>query len=375
MQPPRSILIVRLSAIGDVLHTLPVLEALRAAFPQARIGWIVEELSAPLLDGHPALDKLYVIPKKRWRGNFWRMVGPEIRPFFRQAKADGWDVAIDVHGLTKSGLVAWASGAPLRIGHAGEDGREINKLFTNCRVPPPEGEMPHVVERNLGLLRALGIQDPYAARGSLHMRPEEVDGARARLREAGWDGEKGLVALNPGAGWETKRWSPGRFAEVGAALAADPGLAPLVVWGPGEEPARDTIAAGLRERGVQPVVSPRTTLRQLAATLSLCKLFIGGDTGPTHMAALLGKPVVGIFGASDSLRNRPWPRDSGPVLQRRDLPCCPCWNTVCPLAGDERLKCLSGIEASAVVEAARKALRSRAPQEGGAGSPGGTWSS
>lgn len=359
--PPRSILIVRLSAIGDVLHALPVLDALRRAFPDARLGWIVEELSAPLLEGHPDIDKLYIVPKKQWRGAWLAKFGGEIRPFFRAVAADGWDAAVDVQGLAKSGAVAWASRAKLRVGFAGPDSREANRLFINRAVRPPAGEAVHVVEKNLSLLRGLGVEEPRGE-GRLVVRDDEVEAMAEALRLAGWNGQQGLAALNPGAGWSSKRWPPECFAEAGAALARGERLAPLVFWGPGEEEARDAIAEGLRARGADPIVCPRTTLRQLAAAIRLCRLFIGGDTGPTHMAALLGVPVVAVFGSSDHRRNRPWPTERTRVLQRLDLDCCPCWKTECPLEEPRRLQCLAGVRPDEVVAAARELLAGPAGQ-------------
>lgn len=355
---PSSVLIVRLSAIGDVIHALPVLTALRQALPKARLGWVVEELSAPLLENHPYLDRLYVIPKKRWKKNFARLYFPEIRPFFREIRREGWEAALDIHGLTKSGLVARACGARIRVGYGDEDGREINKWFTNLKVTPSPAAK-HVVERNLCLLEGLGIDPVMDAVGTMGLRAEEKDAMRALLRDAGRDGSAPLLALNPGAGWASKRWAPEKFAATGAALAESDGLVPLVLWGPGEEAARDVIAAALAERGVPHVVAPPTRIRELAVLISLCSLFIGGDTGPTHLAGMLGVPTVSIFGASDGERNRPWPRESGPMIQRTELPCVPCWKTVCPLEGVDRMACLRFLEVETVVAAARETWRAR----------------
>ncbi len=348
--PPASVLIVRLSAIGDVIHALPVLDALRRALPHARLGWIVEELSAPLLDNHPDLDKVYVIPKKRWKKNFRAHFRSEIKPFFAAVKADGWDVAIDMQGLSKSGLAAWASGAKIRVGYGDKDGREVNKLFTNRKVTPPPTAR-HVVERNLALLRGIGIEPPTDARGKLGITEDEREAIRVKLVEAGWNRSEPLAALNPGAGWSSKRWDPARFAEVGRRLHAERGLRPLILWGPGEEPLRDTIAAELERDSVPFVVSPPTRIRELAVLISLCSAFIGGDTGPTHLAGMLGVPTVSVFGASDGHRNRPWPIESATLVQREDIACVPCWKTQCPLAGDEYLKCLNGVSAENVANA------------------------
>lgn len=353
---PSSVLIVRLSAIGDVIHALPVLTALREALPKARLGWVVEELSAPLLENHPYIDKLYVIPKKRWKKNPVRLYLPEIRPFAKRLKADGWEATLDLHGLTKSGVVARASGARVRVGYGDEDGREINKWFSTIRVTPSP-DARHVVARNLCLLEGLGIDPPMTARGVLGLREEEREAMRARLAEAGWDGAAPLAALNPGAGWESKRWAPERFAEVGAVLAREAGLRPLVLWGPGEETSRDRIAELLRADGVACIVAPPTRIRELAVLVSLTSLFVGGDTGPTHLAGLLGVPTVSVFGASDGHRNRPWPIDAGPMVQRTDLPCVPCWKTRCPLQGDAWMQCLKELPAADVAAAALEAWR------------------
>jgi len=354
---PRSVLIVRLSAIGDVVHALPVLDALRRALPKARIGWIVEELSAPLLENHPQLDRLYVIPKKRWKADFRGMFAKEIQPFFAAVKADGWDAAIDLQGLTKSGLVSWASGAPRRVGFAGESSREINALFANRRIAPGASDV-HVVQRNLSLLRGLGIEPSADAAGTIGLRDEEKAAMRAKLRDAGWDGAAPLLALNPGAGWASKLWPTERFAETGARLHRERGMVPLIVWGPKEEPLRDAIARDLERDGIPFVVAPPTRIRELAVLISLCSGFVGGDTGPTHLAGLLRVPTVSVFGASDGRRNRPWPLEGTALVQRTDLACVPCWKTECPLKGDAFMACLRGLEAERVAAAFGSTARS-----------------
>ncbi len=350
-----SILIIRLSAIGDVIHTLPALAALRRALPRARIGWVVEDLSAPLLEGHPQIDRLYVIPKRRWRGQWSRVWRSEVVPFFRAIRADGWDAAIDFQGLTKSGLAAWASGAPVRVGFRGKDSREINCLFVNRRIYPPE-EARHVVERNLALLAGVDVEPPREpVYGKIHVREDEIGWARGVIADwgaewaaawrpptresegggqengSGLEGRGGIALLNPGAGWPTKRWPPWHFVELGARLHAAAGLRSVVVWGPREEPLRDAIRGGLQERAVPVQAAPPTSLRQLAALCLGAALFVSGDTGPAHLAAMMGIPTLALFGASDGRRNSPWgPRVA--TLQLDSLPCIPCWDTQCRLA-------------------------------------------
>lgn len=331
------------------MHALPVLDALRRVRPDSTIGWVVEELSAPLLERNSQLDKVYAIPRKRWRGkSFLKNYRSEVKPYFERIRADRWDVAIDLQGLTKSALVAKWSGARERIGFRGTDAKELSALLNNRRLSPPVTAR-HVVQKNLSLLRGLGIEPPEDARAQFTLGEDEKDAMRARLREAGWRGEP-MLALNPGAGWETKRWPPELLAGAGRALASRHSLRPLVLWGPGEEPLRDGVLEGLG--GFDPIAAPRTSIRELAVLISLMSMFVGGDTGPTHLAAALGVPTISFFGGSDGARNAPWPLSAGPVVQRTELPCVPCWDTRCRLKGDAHLACLRGLGAERLVEAA-----------------------
>lgn len=355
MSNVQRILIIRLSAIGDVVHTLPSLEVIRAEFPEARIGWIVEELSAPLLEGHPAIDQLYVIPKRRWRGRWAKVWRSEVMPFFRRVRADGWDTAIDFQGLSKSGLVAWASGAKTRIGYGDRDGREINKWFTNRKIVP-RADKPHVVERNLSLLTGLDIALPEKpVYGHIPLREEELDAAGKFYTEWGVDPSREVVALNPGAGWKSKRWPREHFIATAERLWHESKLKPLVVWGPKEEPVRDAIIEALRKKDIDARPAPPTGLRELAALVRDAALFIGGDTGPTHMAAMQGVRTVGVFGASDAERNGPWgPRATSLQLGTDTLPCIPCWKRDCRLPREDEhvIPCLERLESDQVVTAA-----------------------
>lgn len=351
---PKSILIVRLSAIGDVIHALPVLDSLRREFPEARIGWVVEELSAPLLQHHPQLDKLYILPKKRWKTQKHRLYFSEIKPFFKAMKNDGWDVAIDLQGLTKSGVVAWASGAKTRIGFGGKQSRELNWMFMTKRVTPPDSCV-HVVEKNLFLLNGLKPFETLNGVGKLGILESEQTALRQKMTEIGWDATTPLAALNPGAGWTNKRWPPAYFAELGKRFAEKHFL-PLIFWGPGEEALRDEIAAELSRLSVPHLCTPKTTVREMAVLLSVCSFYVGGDTGPTHLAGMLGIPCVALFGASDGARNSPWPVESATVIQRLDFSCVPCWERTCPLQGEEYMQCLKQLSVQHVWEACEAKL-------------------
>lgn len=339
-RPIRSILIVKLSAIGDVIHSLPTLDAIRAQMPDVRIGWIVEELSEPLLRHHPHIDKVYVIPKKRWRGNIAKYFFSEIMPFFRNIRQDGWDATLDLQGLMKSGIASRASGAHLRVGHGGENSRELSWLFNNRRIETRKNDH-HVVLQNMRLIEGLGLKMPRdVPRGTIGILEEEKRAMREVLRKRGWQGRP-LLALNPGAGWSSKRWPAEHFATLGQMIWDRFEFRPLVFWAPGEEKLRDEIL----ERLPVAVPAPPTRVRELAVLISLCTLFVGGDTGASHAAGLLGVPTITLFGPSDGARNAPWPaaNDAGRVLQRTEMECISCWKRTCPLKGDDYLACLRGL--------------------------------
>lgn len=352
---PRSILIVRLSAIGDVIHALPLLEVLRANFPEARIGWLVEELSAQLLRGHPDLDELYVIPKKRWRGQYHKKYWSEIRPFFREIREAGWDAAVDVQGIFKSGLAAWRSGAGIRAGFAGENSREANGLFINRRTRPAASDI-HVVQQNVRVLEGLGIDVPDTPPAALlPVSEQEQASIRNQLGDLGWNQEP-LLGLNAGAGFPSKQWAPERYAELARRISEDYHLRPLVLWGPKEEELRDVMARDLKDLGA--IVAPDTNLRELAALIGQCRLLISGDTGPAQMAGPLGVPVLTIFGATDARRNSPWDGGRGTsfTVQREDLWCVPCKKRRCPLEGEQFMACLRGLHPDFVYNEAREWL-------------------
>jgi len=358
-----SILIVKLSAIGDVVHSIPALSALRRMFPRARIGWLVEELSAPLLVNNPDLDHLFVL-KRRWRSR--RIVASytsEIAPFIRSVRAIRWDVGLDLQGLTKSAFYTWMSRAPLRIGYGDKYGRELSRVFNNRIVKPDPVKEPHVVQRHLRLLREIHPDAPTSATGTIHLMQSEREAISARLAESGREGDEPLLCINPAGGWTSKLWPTESYALAGANIAREHGLRPMVLWGPGEENLRDAVAEGLRRHGANPLVAPRTTIREMCALLSQCRFYLGGDTGPSHIAGLLGIPTISVFGASDGDRNRPWPQSIGTMIQRDDFDCVPCWRRICPLKDDENLKCLRRLEPDRVIDAAARMMGREEPAE------------
>lgn len=296
------ILVVRLSAIGDVVHTLPVLCALRERFPRAFLSWIVEGRAGDLLEGHDALDQLVRIP----RG--WLKSPRSVRSVRRQLRAAQFDIAIDVQGLFKSAAAAWLSGAPTRIGFAGAAGRELSRWINTLRVAPRK---VHIVERNLELLRPLGIEQP-AVRFDLPERRADGAWARDYLAAVGLSGD--FAIINPGAGWPSKLWPPERFAGVARSLGERRRLPSLVVWaGPHERAMAERVAA---VSGAHARIAPDTTLTQLAALVRRARLFVASDTGPLHIAVAAGTPSVGLFGPMAHQRNGPYGPQHAAVQQR-----------------------------------------------------------
>ncbi|MEM6329470.1 MAG: glycosyltransferase family 9 protein [Planctomycetota bacterium] len=296
---PERILIVRLTAVGDVIHGAPVLCALRDRFPDAYIAWVVEGVGGDLLQGHRALNQLIRVPRR------WYKSPRQVWSLRRRLRAEGFDTAVDLQCLTKSALVAWMSGAPRRLGCAAPDGRELSPWLNNVQTPV---DADHVVHHYLGILAPLGI----AVRRSVGApRPEGFESIRFDLEERGpaarYAAEAidalGLRAgrfavLNPGAGWASKLWPTERYAQVASRLQAEHGVRSLAVWaGEGERALAQQIVA---RSGGAATLAPGTTLPQLAAVCRRAALFLGSDTGPMHLAAAVGTPTVSLHGTTEA---------------------------------------------------------------------------
>jgi lipopolysaccharide heptosyltransferase I len=302
------IALIKLSSLGDVVHALPVAATLKAARPGARLTWLVERREAAVLREHPALDEVVVVDTRRWR----RARSPrdlvtaarEVRAARRELRGTPCDVAIDLQGLIKSGLLTAATGAPRRIGFHRKWRREpMSALFTNEQVVPPADR--HVVEQYLALLRPLGITTPR-----LEFHLPSVPAAEARLdawlAAAGLKPRQRLVVLNPGAGRADKRWPVARFAELAARLGHDAGAHVVVAWGPGEESAAQAIVDGSGTTGPRALLAPATAIHELIALLRRASVMVAADTGPLHLAAALDIPCVGLYGPTSAARNGPY---------------------------------------------------------------------
>lgn len=279
------ILIVRLTAIGDVIHGIPVLCALRSAVPNAYLAWITEGMAGAVLEGHPALDELIRVPRHFWKSprEIWKM-----RERLRSRK---FDITLDLQCLTKSAMTAWLTGASRRIGKSGEHGRELSQWFNNVLI---EASAAHVIEHYLSMLRPLGIESP-AVRFDLAERPADAQAAERFLHEARLTGQPIAIA-NPGAGWPSKMWPAERYGELAQYMHQQHGLRTVAVWGTASElPLAATIVAASAGHAV---LAPPTSMLELAALCRRAVLFIGSDTGPMHLAVAVGTPTVSLHGPS-----------------------------------------------------------------------------
>ena len=313
-EQPR-ILIVKLSAIGDVIHATPVLCALRERFPKAYLAWAVEKAGGTLLEGHRALDELIVLP----RG--WLKSPKRVWQLRRRLHGLRFDVAIDVHSLTKSAILARLSGAPRRIGFGNRWGRELSPWLNNQRV---DTNGPHMIEHNVGLLQPLGIERP---RIRFELPPYEAEQATIDQYVAETDVAQGFCLINTGAGWPSKLWPSHRYAAVARHLLQAWAMPSVVAWAGDEERAMAERIVAASDGAAR--LAPPTTLRELACLARRATFFIGSDTGPLHLAVAVGTPCVGLHGPWPAERHGPYGPDhialqkmffEGATRMRRRLP-------------------------------------------------------
>jgi len=306
-----SLLIVRFSAMGDIIHTLPAAAALRRAFPHATLGWLVEERWAELLctlryprsgrrsPQRPLVDRVHSVNTAEWRRapfsfNTWQQMAVALS----QLRGVQYDAAIDFQGAVRSALLARWSGAPVVYGSIQPRENAASLFYTRKVLSKTNGT--HVVEQALALAGAViataSIATLAEAQADFPLDPD----AEAKISGLTADG-KGFAILNPGAGWGAKRWPAERYGQVAKELAKD-GLCSLVNYGPGEE----ALAVAVEAAGEGAARKISCSVSELIALTRRARLLIGGDTGPMHLAAALKVPVVAIFGPTNPARNGPF---------------------------------------------------------------------
>ncbi len=341
------ILVVRLGAIGDVARTLPAVSALRAAYPGAHLAWLVEPASADLLAGQPWVDEVLVFPRGALaeasrRGQVVRLTATLWR-FVRQLRGRRFELAVDFHSLAKSALLALVSGATLRVGYERPYGREGSWWLATARArlaAPPISRF----DRNIGLVEFLGIC-AQPAQAPLRVDPDAYQRLGAALGNTG-----APVILHPGTspGTPHKRWEADGWAAVARALAGD-GLRVLVSCGPGAEEAATVASIIAAAEGAAERAPATADLGDLAALLTHARVFVGGDSGPLHLASLVGTPVVQLIGPTDPVENAPYPGTPSRTV-RVPVACSPCRR------GCAAASCMRRIRPESVVMATRALL-------------------
>jgi predicted lipopolysaccharide heptosyltransferase III len=350
-----NILLVRLRLIGDVVFTTPAIGALRRRFPGARLTYLVEAPAEPVVRHHPDLNDIVIVERpgglSRWIYD-WQLG--------RRLRKQHFDIAIDFHGGPRSGFLTWASGARQRIGYDLPGRRwcyTTHVPWTRSLVPPR-----HSVLNQWALLEPLGIAPPDRAIDPVTMPPDPkaVDAISSRLAAAGVPGDASLVVLHVSAGNPFRRWPQRSFAEVAATLASEDSRRRVIITsGPSESAAAEAVATDARsiagEAGARIVRTGEFDLSELRALVDRAALYIGGDSGPLHIAATTDTPIVALFGPTLAERSMPWrvPTARAIAVDGGELPCRPCHQRHC-VPGDFR--CLTAISPTMVVAAARSLL-------------------
>ncbi|HKL26101.1 MAG TPA: lipopolysaccharide heptosyltransferase I [Desulfuromonadales bacterium] len=320
-------LIIKTSALGDVVHALPVLAWLKSAEPMLAIDWLVEEDFAPLLEDHPQVRQVIRLRTKAWRraGSLaglreaWRLIG--------KLRGEDYDIALDLQGNSKSGLFTLLSGAPVRYGYGRDGVREWPNLVATNRKVALEDDKFHITDRALAIARAAFP----AGKDVMRAGPLPVDGAaaaavEAQLGEAGLAAEP-VVVLHYGTTWVTKLWPLSSWQKLAGRLAAKGRLKPVLTWGNDAE--LEAVKAIQAASNGRCLVWPRGRLKDLVALLARADLVVGGDTGPVHIAAAVGTPTVSIFRATDAARNAP--RGEKHISLSASMDCAPCLRKSCDL--------------------------------------------
>jgi lipopolysaccharide heptosyltransferase I len=320
---PDRVCLIKPSSLGDVVHALPVLSALRSLWPDAHLAWVVNRGLRGLLDGHPELDE--VIPFDRSTARLNPRGITSISRFLLDLRRQRFDLVVDLQGLLRSGVMAGATGAPVRVGLA--DAREGSRHFATHLVPSP-GPDSHAVDRLLKVAEGFGA-DVSRPRFRVAIGPADVHWAREAM--ATLPGPR--LAVNVGARWLTKRWPPEHFAAVARRAAGERGAGLVVVGAPDDRPLVDAFRVALGPIEVIDLCG-RTTLPQLAAVATEVDVFLSNDTGPLHLAAATGSRVVGVYTCTSPARTGPYGANA--VAVKSCVWCAPSFVRTCP-----RLECMA----------------------------------
>lgn len=345
-----NILIVKMSAVGDVVHTLPALNAIRKHYPDARIEWLVEEAASDLVKGHQALDRVLVSERKRWiRGlsssSCLNSVSESFR-FVKKLRQTNYDLIFDFQGLLKSGVLIGLARGKRKIGYdKGMEHMEQSYRFLNERVPPVSMDN-HALLRSMMLLDYLGIPSSEISFG-LPVGDRNRDMADKLLARYRVKQRKPLVAIHPVAKWETKLWNNEKFSSLADKLIERYGAEVVFTGNEADGRTIECIVSNMKSKAAN--LAGETTLKTLAALYEKIDFLVSPDTGPMHVAAALGRPVVALFGPT-----APWrtgPVGNGHQVVQTQIDCSPCFKRTC-----KTVDCMEKITVEQVLESVEAIL-------------------
>ena len=345
----KNILLVRLSAIGDVIHALPIAKAIRKKYIKAKISWIVENKAIDLVEMNPYLDKVYKFPKSKFKKQFKEnklAALKETKNFFKEFKKNDFDFVLDVHGLFKSGITTYFSGAKKRYGPG--DGREGSKLFYTDILDLPDKKM-HQVERNLKLAQSFGAKIDEVDYGL--KVPQSVE-KRLSIKANDWelDLDK-IIVINPFTTWESKDWFEERYVNLVEKLLLKYDYNIVFTGGPKDKYRIEEIVSEIKNSERVFNIAGKTDLKELTALYKKAELYIGGDTGPLHLAVAVDLPAVALMGPTDPETHGPYNEKS--IVIQADIKCKNCWDRKCKR---DKHYCMKKIEVNQVLKAIEKIL-------------------
>ena len=334
MESYRNILLIKPSSLGDIVHAMPTCAAIRRAYPKARLTWLVKRQWAGLVERIDGVDRVWPVEStlKGWLSEVSSL------------RAERFDLVVDLQGLFRSAAIGWLSGSLLRVGFA--NGREGSPWFYSRRVPVPQLEM-HAVDRYLLVAKAVGAVESGAPEFRFRIPQTDYEEVDRLLSRSGVMPGTSWVALNVSARWPTKRWPAASFAEVADRLQQDGYGAVVMIGGPNERADVAAVSGMMKSPAVN--LAGATTVGLLPALLSRASLLIANDSGPMHIAAAVGIPMVALFGPTSAVRTGPY--GMGHSVLTGQVPCRPCFSRTCH--NTLPLECLKLVSPQQVLAAAR----------------------
>lgn len=332
----KRILLIKPSSLGDIIHCLPVLKAIRDKWPDSKISWVVKDIYADILHENPLIDDLILLKKSS--------LTTGIISFRKKLHQGNFDLAVDMQGLFRSGLIAFLSGAPVRVGFS--NARELAPLFYTHKVDAPLHL--HAVDRNLKLAVSFGCKN-QEINFPLNISQEAQQEASEFLRKNQLDNRQPVITFVPGARWEKKRWPSQSFSRLGDFLSKELRAGIIVTGSRQEEGLIHKIRSNMKNSSSE---AAGFSLQKLAALLSKSDVVVTNDSGPMHIAAAVGTPVIALFGPTYPARTGPYTKKR--IIIHKDMECVPCFRKPC---SQDSFECMESITVKEVFEEVKQMLK------------------